>query len=211
MRSPGGSQAITVNDSGQVIGVIDIATGSNHAFSWTRRGGMVDLGTLGGSYGTAIAVNDSGEVAGESSLAGDSAYHAALWTKRGVVDLRTLCGASGYARGISRGEGVRKSRTDDDAANHGFSWTRARGDGDLGTLGGTYPTPIAINADGQHDQRDGEGDDRDELELGERRGHDRGSAPRANKGERVLYGPPDSSGANRLLPPRPCIPAAAGL
>ena len=41
----GDSTAFAVNNSGQVVGVSDIS-GNRHAFSWTRQGGMVDLGTL---------------------------------------------------------------------------------------------------------------------------------------------------------------------
>ena len=50
-----------------------------HAFSWTQAGGMVDLGTLGGSTSVAQAVNDAGQVVGYSGTAGDVAQHAVLW------------------------------------------------------------------------------------------------------------------------------------
>ena len=35
---------------GQVVGWAGTASGATHAFSWTAAGGMVDLGTLGGSF-----------------------------------------------------------------------------------------------------------------------------------------------------------------
>ena len=42
------SQAVAVNDNGQVVGSSRLAERRAHAFSWTAAGGMVDLGTLGG-------------------------------------------------------------------------------------------------------------------------------------------------------------------
>ena len=55
---------------------VDAAT---HAFSWTQKGGMVDVGTLGGTFSAASAVNGSGQVVGESYPAGNAATHAVLW------------------------------------------------------------------------------------------------------------------------------------
>ena len=46
------SGAEAVNDSGQVVGGSQTASGANHAFLWTQAGGMVDLGTLGGTFST---------------------------------------------------------------------------------------------------------------------------------------------------------------
>jgi probable HAF family extracellular repeat protein len=65
--------ATAVNDFGKVVGYGD------HAFSWTKAGGMVDLGTLGGSTSAANAVNDFGKTVGEGDLAG-GVSHAVLWT-----------------------------------------------------------------------------------------------------------------------------------
>jgi len=48
----------------------------------------IDLGTLGGTSGSATAVNDRGQAVGFSTLAGEAATHAFSWTaKRGMVDL----------------------------------------------------------------------------------------------------------------------------
>src|SRR5207342_3492248 len=54
----GGSEtvALDLSNSGQVVGSSLTATGDRHAFSWTQAGGMVDLGTLGGSFSHADAV-----------------------------------------------------------------------------------------------------------------------------------------------------------
>jgi len=53
-----------VNASGQVVGYSATAGDAEaHAFSWTEQGGMVDLGTLGGTANNALAVTNSGLVA----------------------------------------------------------------------------------------------------------------------------------------------------
>jgi probable HAF family extracellular repeat protein len=67
-----------LNASGQVVGWSETTDGSVHAFSWTKEGGMVDLGTLGGSESAALAVNDRGDIVGYSATA-DGRYHAVLW------------------------------------------------------------------------------------------------------------------------------------
>jgi probable HAF family extracellular repeat protein len=58
------SQATAVSH-GQVVGVSesDLTGGGEHAFIWTAAGGMVDLGTLGGSDSSANAVSN-GQVVG---------------------------------------------------------------------------------------------------------------------------------------------------
>jgi probable HAF family extracellular repeat protein len=86
------SYAVAVNVSGQIVGESDTADGSRHAFSWTVKGGMIDLGTLDNGYGEsqALAVNASGQVVGRSDTA-DCASHAFSWTSAGgLIDLGTL-------------------------------------------------------------------------------------------------------------------------
>ena len=58
------SRANAVSDTGQVVGSYTTAGGQTHAFSWTRNGGFVDLGTLGGSHSEAWGVNNAGQVVG---------------------------------------------------------------------------------------------------------------------------------------------------
>jgi probable HAF family extracellular repeat protein len=86
-----------MNGSGQIAG-FSYAAGSSggygEGFSWTASGGMVDIGSLGGSHGSdAAAVSDDGEVVGSSYVPGNASYHAVAWTEAGgIVDLGTLSG-----------------------------------------------------------------------------------------------------------------------
>src|SRR5688572_17779629 len=63
-----------------------------HAFTWTAAGGIVDIGTLGGTRAQAVAV-DGDRVVGFSRLPGDTVSHAFSWTPtEGMRDLGTLGG-----------------------------------------------------------------------------------------------------------------------
>jgi probable HAF family extracellular repeat protein len=85
---PGGkySYAYGINDFGQVVGIADTDGfwyDLNHAFLWTKRRGMVDMGVW-----SAAAINNLGQVVGSGPN-----FHAVLWTrKRGLRDLGTLPG-----------------------------------------------------------------------------------------------------------------------
>jgi probable HAF family extracellular repeat protein len=73
-------------------------------FLWNN-GAMTDLGTLGGTIGSASLANNQGQVIGVSDLAGDLTSHPFLWTRRhgqGVLtDLGTLGGDNGTANWLN--------------------------------------------------------------------------------------------------------------
>ena len=48
-----------INNLGEVVGESATATGEMHAFLWTAADGMVDLGTLGGTFSTASGINNA--------------------------------------------------------------------------------------------------------------------------------------------------------
>lgn len=67
-----------INDAGHIVGYSATASGDDHAFYWTQSGGMIDLGTLGGSFSFASEVTDSDQVLGAASLP-DGSTHAVVW------------------------------------------------------------------------------------------------------------------------------------
>jgi probable HAF family extracellular repeat protein len=90
----GQSQAIGINDSGQVVGGSEISGNTEfHAFLYSS-GTMTDLGTLGGDFSIAYDINDSGQVVGGSD-------HAFLYSSGTMIDLGTLGGVYSDAYGIN--------------------------------------------------------------------------------------------------------------
>jgi probable HAF family extracellular repeat protein len=104
------SAAQGINSAGTVVGYGSIGNGMFRGFIWTPGGGMVELGTFGGSNSYATAINGSGEVVGHASLS-NGYEHAFLDFGAGMTDLGTLGGGSSYAYGIN-----------DSGAIVGYSW-----------------------------------------------------------------------------------------
>ena len=111
---------------------------------------VVDLGTLGGTYGHGAVINASGQVTGAARTDGDAAEHAFLWNGTSMLDLGTLGGTYSAGTGINAsGQVTGWASTDGDAAYHAFLWKWRRIANDLGTLGGTSSYGAGINASGQ--------------------------------------------------------------
>jgi len=87
----GGNIALDINNQGQVVGNSDLPGDTTfHAFLWTRRTGMQDLGTLSGDVASlSISINDAGSVIG-ASLDANFNPRAFLWEKGVMTDLNTL-------------------------------------------------------------------------------------------------------------------------
>ncbi|MEQ1354704.1 MAG: hypothetical protein ABLT11_11835 [Candidatus Acidiferrum sp.] len=97
--------AAYLNECGQIAGnsftnsIPNPSTGipTVDPFLW-ENGQMVDIGSLGGTFGLVTGVNNRGQVTGFSYLAGDQAEHAFLWERGSLLDLGTLGGdySDGY-------------------------------------------------------------------------------------------------------------------
>jgi probable HAF family extracellular repeat protein len=86
-----GIVALNLNSSGEVVGASDLLGDATfHAFLWTRKTGMQDLGTLpGDANSSSVAINDSGEVVGVS-LDANFNPRAFQWQDGVMTDLNTL-------------------------------------------------------------------------------------------------------------------------
>jgi probable HAF family extracellular repeat protein len=146
-----------VNSRGQVVGFSYTSYTPNQStgvptidpFLW-ERGKMLDLGTLGGTFGQVNDLNDPGEVVGTSNLAGDVYTHGFIWSAGVLSDVGTFGGDNGEADWINNaGEVAGSADFPGDQVHHGFLWK----DGaltDLGTVNGDpCSRAYGINSSGQ--------------------------------------------------------------
>lgn len=140
LRSYTSSDGTALNDAGQVVGAssvirLDGSTPSNPVF-WSagQPGRAVDLGSLGGSRGTAFGINNAGAVVGYSAEA-DGSYQPYLWQNGTMLKLPSLGGLSGgVANAVNDTNQVVGSTPISAQIGHAALWQ----DGqvvDLGTLG----------------------------------------------------------------------------
>src|SRR6266568_4995963 len=92
------SEAVAVNDHGQVIGLSTTANNEYHSFLRSD-GVMTDLGSLGGTYTVATAINNHGQIVG-FTLTPTGAPRAFLWEDGVIHDLGTLGGNASFATDI---------------------------------------------------------------------------------------------------------------
>jgi probable HAF family extracellular repeat protein len=154
------STALINNDRGQVAGwsytsfVANPSTGTPTVdpFLWSLEDGkMVDLGSLGGTFGAPFFINSRGQVIGVSNLAGDLIVHPFLWSKsEGMKDLGTLGGTYAHPNWINdKGEVVGFSDLAGGQTGHAFLWRHGVMT-DLGTLGNDPASEAgSINSWGQ--------------------------------------------------------------
>jgi len=160
------SQAQYVNERGQIAGQSFINSTPNppitapacltsgipteHPFL-VQDGGMIDLGSLGGTCGYANWLNKRGQVIGTMTLAGDTTNHAFLWDQHHhpqLEDLGTLGGnnseawfANDHGEVVGRAD-FSTSSTD----HHAFLWKNGHMT-DLGTVAGQpLSTATGVNS-----------------------------------------------------------------
>jgi probable HAF family extracellular repeat protein len=154
----GGPDAVstTLNASGQITGqsytnaTANASTGvpTTDPFLW-QRGHMLDLGTLGGTYGLANWLNDAGEVVGQSNLVGDQTAHPFLWKDGKMTDLGTLGGPYGFANWISEHGDVAGAAQTASQAFHAFLWRHGTMTDLRPTGGAPWAFASGVNDSGQ--------------------------------------------------------------
>ena len=98
------SDGLAINSAGDITGFLStgLCTGGSfnptclapyHAFVY-QGSGLVDIGTLGGTYSEGTAINDQNEIAGVSSVAGSSLNHVFLYAQGHMSDLGAVAGES---------------------------------------------------------------------------------------------------------------------
>lgn len=140
------SNAVAVNDSGQVAGYARTPDEKDHAFLATASG-MVDLGTFGGQYSYAYGLNQAGLVVG-SAYDASGTSRCFLSTGGGLVDPGTLGGRACNALAVNDAGQVTGNSSTSAGVGHAFLLD-GRGMLDLGTLGGSSSVGYAINRSGQ--------------------------------------------------------------
>jgi probable HAF family extracellular repeat protein len=125
-----------INERGQVVGlsatnsIMKPTTGlpTIDSFFWDGTK-MIDLGSLGGTYGVAVDLNNRGQVIGNALLAGDGIQRAFLWPGRDgkMIKLSTLGGTRSEAKAInSAGNVTGAARLVGDTLFHAVLWTNEK-------------------------------------------------------------------------------------
>lgn len=146
------SYSISGNGGG-IIGEADFGSGS-HSFKYSTLGGIVDIGSFGGTWSQANGVSYDGSViVGISTYAsgplGSSAYK--YTTATGMVSLGVIGGTTSVAEAVSGdGKVVVGGSTYSVSFNyHAFKYTDANGMIDIGGLpGGNYAHARGVSYDG---------------------------------------------------------------
>ena len=97
------SDGLAINSAGDITGFLStgLCSGSfnptclapYHAFVY-QGSGLVDIGTLGGTYSEGTGINDQNEIAGVSSVSGSSLNHLFLYAQGHMSDLGGVAGLS---------------------------------------------------------------------------------------------------------------------
>ena len=146
------SEGYGINTIGQVAGYARFANFNAHGFKWTKRTGLVDLGSIPpkANFSAAEAINSFGDVVGYSDYNQYLEQHGVLWSQGTFKDLGTLPGGSeSQANGINDLGQIAGWSDGGDTEPHAALWSKQGGVQDLGTLpGGYYSQAFSINLNG---------------------------------------------------------------
>jgi probable HAF family extracellular repeat protein len=140
------SQALGINDTGQVVGLSEISPQNHvyHAFLWDSTNGMQDLGTFGGFSSAATAINNSGQMVGYVTNG-----QAVLWSDGQMIALSPQ-GATAVPYSINNGGQIVGESTQLAGDLHATLWDGNGGVVDLGTIGSDFESyAYGINDAGQ--------------------------------------------------------------
>jgi len=155
---PGSARVHDINSIGQIVGGSGHPHGSDtHAFVWTKKGGIKDLGFLpGGNYSVATSINDAGQVVGTSNST--NGMHGFLWTSgNGLSQLSNLhptdtssayaINQSGQIAGASGGHAALwMANSVKDLGTLDGDWSEAHGLNNIGQVVGVADTPSGPHA-----------------------------------------------------------------
>jgi probable HAF family extracellular repeat protein len=102
---------------------------------------MIDLGSLGGTLGSAQCANNRGQVTGQSNLAGGLVSHPFFWDHGVMTDIGTFGGDNGFPTWMNNSGAVVGRADLPNGLHHAFLYR----DGirtDLGTLGGNSTATV---------------------------------------------------------------------
>jgi probable HAF family extracellular repeat protein len=138
-----------INNTGTVVGLSERADFAIHAFRWTDRTGIVDLGTLPGhGFSEAFAVMDDGRIFGSSASGALETITAVMWTAAGEIhplDIPLLPGSTFNMPADANALGQVVGTTDGGSGSRSWIWSESEGITEIGggSLFGTLA--IAIN------------------------------------------------------------------
>ena len=108
---------------------------------------MLDLGSLGGTFGAVNRLNNRGDIVGDMTLPGDEFSHPYLWARGTLTDLGTLGGDNGNPSAINDAGEVCGVADLPNGLHNAFLWRKGAMT-DLGNLGVTS-FGYSINSKGQ--------------------------------------------------------------
>jgi len=143
-QGPGSAEQgdrLAINDNNQAV-----VNFNDRAYLWTLKGGLTDLGDLGGGKSYGHAINNQGQIVGESYI-DSTTSHAFLWQSGQITDLGLLSGGVRSTSDSINNLGQVVGRRFDASNNMStWTWTQTGGLQPLDLQGGI---PFSLSDDGR--------------------------------------------------------------